>query len=63
MSTEPRFGFYCTCGGAMHGRVEPTSNAEELERIFRSVHDGPGHEPTDQRTAAKARRRAEEHRR
>ena len=61
MSPEREFGFYCTCGGAMHGSVEPASHAETLERIFWSVHRGPGHEATDKRTASEARRRSEAH--
>lgn len=53
------FAFYCICGAAMTGSVSPGRNAEELERIFRSLHNGEGHGPTDRRVAATARRRSE----
>lgn len=59
--TERGFAFYCTCGAAMTGSVSPGRNAEELERLFRSLHNGDGHAPTDQRTARNARRREEAH--
>ena len=57
--TDRKFAFYCTCGAAMTGAVSPYKNADELERIFWSLHAKPGHEPTNQRTAASARRRAD----
>jgi hypothetical protein len=65
MSDRPstRFGFYCSCGAAMHGQLAPAVDIPELERLFRRVHQGPGHAPSDARGAARARRNQERARR
>jgi len=60
MSAEAKLGFWCTCGGAMTGRVAPASELPRLEALFRQVHVGPDHEPTSREVAAKARRRLEQ---
>ena len=59
MSAEAKFAFYCQCGAAMTGAVEPASTVAELEAVFLSVHSGSGHGPATQREAANARRRSE----
>lgn len=59
MSRVARFAFYCTCGDAMTGEVDPPDKVAELEAIFDTVHSGEGHARTDARTARNARRRAE----
>jgi len=52
-----KFGFYCTCGGAMTGEVGPPDEVARIETVFGMVHDGPGHSRTDRITAHNARRR------
>jgi hypothetical protein len=50
--------WYCTCGDGMHFTVSPASEVTRLRAVWDGLHSGEGHAPTDQATAAKARRRA-----
>lgn len=47
---------YCNCGASLTGRISP-GGIEGLHEIWQQVHSGPGHNPTDARGAANARRR------
>lgn len=53
-----RFAFYCLCGDAMTGFVQPDST-DELRRAFLAIHQGTGHGPTDGITARRIRQRKE----
>jgi len=50
---------YCICGGSRL-IVGPPKAVEEVLREFWERHSGEGHGPCDAKTAAKARRKAEE---
>lgn len=53
------FARYCKCGGSLKGRISPDRGIEGLHEIWQQAHSGPGHEPTDAKGAAAARRREE----
>jgi hypothetical protein len=52
---------YCKCGGAMLGsaRTRDMKAAENCVKVFWEAHSKPGCGETDQKTAARARRRGE----
>lgn len=54
--TRTEFAFYCICGGAMTGEVDPEAMAPELERHFDAIHRGGGHARCDRETSHRARR-------
>ncbi len=59
MTKLTAFKFYCICGSAWKGKVEPIMFAK-LKEQWDEIHQGEGHAPTDARTAARARGIAEE---
>lgn len=52
---------FCSCGGAIRGRVKSSDPKviQKVVKLFREIHDLPGCEPSDAKTAKKARARKE----
>jgi hypothetical protein len=50
---------YCTCGASGVGTISPPAKAEKFRRLWSTLHSGPVHTPCDQKTAARARRKAD----
>lgn len=51
---------YCICGGALEITTNSKKALEVVETEWLKMHQGEGHKETDARTAARARRRAEQ---
>lgn len=52
-----KLSLHCTCGDSATGTIKPDAKAQRfIDVTWKSVHSGPGHEPCDAKTAAKARK-------